>query len=131
MSAEAEPRFLDMEVVLLLHRRSLDLHGGLDGVRDPGAVESALSSAQNTCFYGGGDVHDIAAAHAFHIAESQAFLDGNKRTAVECALVFLATNDVPVPKDDGSLYRAMIAIAKRELDKAGLAALLRRQFPRA
>jgi death-on-curing protein len=80
MNADAEPRFLDLEVVLFLHRRSLELHGGLDGVRDPGAVESALASAKNTYFYGGGDNHDIAAAYAFHIAESQAFLDGNKRT---------------------------------------------------
>lgn len=130
MSEEAEPRFLDLEVVTLLHRRSLELHGGLDGVRDPGAVESALSSAQNTYFYGGGDLHDIAAAYAFHIAESQAFLDGNKRTAVACALVFLTTNGVAVPTDDGSFYHSMIAIARHELDKAGLAAVLRKQFPK-
>lgn len=44
---------------------------------------------------------------------------------------FVATNGVAVPTDDGSFYRAMIAIARRELDKAGLAALLWTQFPRA
>ena len=52
-------------------------------------------------------------------------------TAVACALVFLVTNGVEVPPDQGQLYAAMIALARRELDKPGLAALLRRQFPRA
>lgn len=131
MTPEPAPRFLALETVGKLHRRSLDLFGGLDGVRDPGAIESALASAQNAWLYGGGDVYDVAAAYAFHLAESQAYLDGNKRTAVACALVFLVTNGVEVPPDQGQLYAAMIALARRELDKPGLAALLRRQFPRA
>ena len=42
-----EPRFLALETVYWLHQRSLELHGGLDGVRDAGAIESAVSSAQN------------------------------------------------------------------------------------
>jgi death-on-curing protein len=70
------------------------------------------------------------AAYAFHIAESQAFLDGNKRTAAACALTFLGGCGIPVPRDDGRLYDAMIAISARRMDKAGLAALLRQQFPR-
>ena len=65
--------------------RRWEAHGGSDGMRDPGAVESALASAQNTWFYAGGDLFDIAATYAFHLAESQAFLDGNKRTAVVSA----------------------------------------------
>lgn len=130
MNGDQEPRFLEIATVFWLRRRSLELHGGLDGVRDQGAVESALASAKSTCFYGGGDAYDVAAAYAFHIAESQAFLDGNKRTAAACALVFLAGSGIQVPRDDGQLYSAMIAIAKRELDKAGLAEVLRRQFPK-
>jgi death on curing protein len=132
MSPSGEPRFLDSSTVFALHRRSLELHGGLDGVRDRDAVESALAAAQNTYFYGGGDEYEVAAAYAFHVAESQAFLDGNKRTAAACALTFLAGCGVPVPlRDDDLLYGAMIAIAKRELDKSGLADVLRQQFPRA
>jgi death-on-curing protein len=131
MSPEAEPRFLDLPTVLWLHRRSLDRHGGLDGVRDPGAVEAALASVKNAYFYGGGDIHDIAAAYAYHIAESQAFLDGNKRTAAACALVFLIGCGCVDRSDDPALHAAMIAVARRELDKPGFAALLREQFPRA
>ena len=80
MNHDEEPRFLQLKTVFWLHRRSLELHGGLDGVRDEGAIESALGSAKNAYFYGGGDAYDVAAAYAFHIAESQAFLDGNKRS---------------------------------------------------
>lgn len=100
--------------------------GGTAGLRDRGLVESALGAAQNTYFYGGGDLCDIAAAYAFHIAEAQAFLDGNKRTAVAAALTFLRGNGGPDLVDDGTIYEAMIAIAERRLDKAGLAEVFRR-----
>lgn len=131
MTPEPEPRFLALETVGRLHRRSLELFGGLDGVRDPGAIESAIASAQNTWTYGGGDVYAAAAAHAFHVAEAQAYLDANERTAAACAIVFIVTNGVEVPPDQGQLYAATIALARRELDSPGLAALLRRQFPHA
>jgi len=69
---------------------------------------------------------DVAAAYAFHIAESQAFSDGNKRTAAASAILFLRKNGVRVPKDDGSVYAAMIEVANKRMDKSGLAATLRR-----
>jgi death-on-curing protein len=126
MSSDEGPRFLSLETVYWLHRRSLEKHGGLDGVRDAGAVESALAAAQNAYFYGGGDEFDIAAAYAFHMAEAQGFLDGNKRTAVACELTFLGR---PTPNQN-ELYDAMIAISARRMDKAGMAAVLRAQFPK-
>lgn len=82
--------FVSLEQVHLLHQRSLLEHGGSSGVRDHGLIESALGSAQNAFYYGGGDEFDVAAAYAFHIAESQAFLDGNKRTGLGTALYFMA-----------------------------------------
>ncbi len=126
MSFGDEPQFLSLETVYWLHRESLRQHGGLDGVRDAGAIEAALGAATNAYYYGRGDEFDIAAAYAYHLAESQAFLDGNKRTAVACALTFLGE---PSP-DQVELYDAMIAIAQRRMDKAGLAAVLRKQFPK-
>ncbi|MEY4489556.1 MAG: hypothetical protein RIQ79_2064 [Verrucomicrobiota bacterium] len=123
------PEFLDRDIVMDIHRESLARHGGLDGLRDENAFLSALAAAQNTYFYGTGDVHDVAASYAFHLAESQAFLDGNKRTGIGAALTFLLLNGCDDKGEDSALYDAMIAIARRELDKAGLAALLRAQFP--
>ena len=131
MSEGDVPFFLSLKQVMVLHRRSLAEHGGVDGLRDPGAVESALASAKNTWLYAGGDTFDIAAAYAFHIAEAQAFLDGNKRTAITSAVAFLTANHCIDRGDDRVLYDAMIAISARRMDKAGLAAVLRQQFPRS
>ena len=125
----ANPVFVSLAQVMRAHRTSIELHGGIDGVRDQGAVESALASAMNTWNYGG-DAFDVAAAYAFHLAESQAFLDGNKRTAITTALAFLAINGFYAKPNQDELYDAMIAIARREMDKPGLAAVLRAQFPR-
>lgn len=125
-----QPEFLTWDILVALHRRSLERWGGLDGVRDRAGLESALGAAENVFFYGGGDLHEIAAAYAFHLAESQGFLDGNKRTAIASATVFLEGNGCSDRAEDLVLYAAMIAIAKRELDKAGLAAVLRKQFPK-
>lgn len=130
MSGDIDPAFLTLDQVMELHRESLVRHGGIDGVRDSGAVESALASAQNTWLYGRGDVYDIAAAYAYHIAECQAFLDGNKRAAVAAAIAFLALNQCVDNGDDSAIYDAMIAIAQRQMGKAGLADLLRKQFVR-
>jgi death-on-curing protein len=122
----SEPIFLTLDETLRLHNRSLAEHGGSAGTRDPGLVESALASAKNTYFYAAGDVFDVAASYAFHIAEAQAFIDGNKRTAVAAALVFLATNGVYARPSTFEVYQAMIQIAEKRMSKTDLAAIFRR-----
>ena len=113
-------------MVFGLHALSLQRFGGSEGVRDAGLIESALGAAMNTFHYGNGDLSDIAASYAYHLAQAQAFLDGNKRTAILAALVFLELNGVVKTPDNQALYNAMIAIAEKRLDKAGLAELFRR-----
>jgi len=120
------PLFLSLAQVAELHRLSLEMHGGQEGLRDPAAFEAAVYQPQNTWFYGGGDYYDVAAAYAYHLAESQSCLDGNKRTGMAAALVFLRLNGVVVSESTDELHQAMIAIAARRLDKPGLAELLRK-----
>ncbi len=98
-----EPRFLTLDEVLYLHDHSLARFGGSAGIRESGLIESALVSAENAHWYGRGGQYEIAAAYAFHLAESQAFLDGNKRTGVTAAIAFLTLNGVQFPADDGSI----------------------------
>jgi death-on-curing protein len=74
-----EPIFLTPDEVLRIHARSLAEQGS-EGVRDPGSVVSALASAKNIFFCAQGDLFEVAAGHAVHVAESQAFVDGIKRT---------------------------------------------------
>ena len=124
-----EPLFLSREKVMELHSLSLRMHGGLDGLREPGLLDSALMQPEGAFFYGRGDLAAIAAAYAFHIAQNQPFIDGNKRTGMAAALTFLEGNGVDISLYDGAeLYDAMIGIAEKRLDKAALAALFRRHL---
>ena len=122
-----EPIVLTLDEVFRIHARSLAGHGGSEGLRDSGLVESALASARNTFYYANGDVFDVAAGYAFHLAESQAFIDGNKRTAVVAALVFLGRNGVYVQSATWELYSAMIDVAEKKKNKADLAELFRKR----
>jgi death-on-curing protein len=117
---------LETETIHKLHRKSLERFGGADGVRDVGLVESAIAAAENAYCYGHADFSMIAATYAFHIAQAQAFLDGNKRTAALAALTFLDRNNVAQTPSNMEIYNALIAIAEKRLDKAGFAELFRR-----
>ena len=123
----SEPEFLDVEDVLAIHAALLEEHGGQAGIRDRGLLESAVATPQVT--FGGELLHEdlfaMAAAYAFHIAENQPFVDGNKRAAMGAALVFLDINGIEVAEATDALQEAMIALAERRLDKTGLAAILR------
>jgi death-on-curing protein len=123
----SDPVFLDVEDVLLIHEEQLGEYGGSTGVRDLGLLESAVAMPRATA--GGAFAHEdvfaMAAAYAFHVAQNQPFLDGNKRTGLLAAVVFLDLNGAAIRDPGGRLYDAMIAIAERRMDKLGLAALLR------
>jgi death-on-curing protein len=125
----SEPVFVSRTTAEAIHLRSLDEFGGQDGIRDEHALESALAQPMNVYYYGQGDLFDIAAAYAFHLAENQPFVDGNKRTAITTALLFLEGNGIrSIAVSNQQLYDAMIAIAEKRLDKAGLAAVFRRHL---
>ena len=122
-----DPVFLDIEDVLLIHEEQLPRYGGSPGIRDRGLLESAVALPRATA--GGEFAHEdlfaMAAAYAFHIAQNQPFVDGNKRTGLLTALVFLDLNGVVIADPEGRLYDAMIGIAERRLDKDGLAGVLK------
>lgn len=126
----SDPIFLSRSAVDEIHRASLEAFGGGDGIRDGNALESALAQPVNEHLYRKADVFQLAAAYAFHIAENQPYLDGNKRTGLLSALNFLALNGVNSDQPVDGYYDAMIAIADKRLDKAGLAALFREQLSR-
>jgi death-on-curing protein len=67
----------------------------------------------------------MAAAYAFHLCQNHPFVDGNKRTALACALVFLELNGISIEDPEGRLYEALMDIASGAMEKLGLADLLR------
>jgi death-on-curing protein len=121
----SEPSFLTVDQVERLHENLIDRFGGSHGLRDRLLLEGAVLHPRNVYYYAQGDLFDVAAAYAFHISEAQAFLDGNKRTAIAAALVFLEGNGVVVPSETDRLYEAMIAMVEKRMGKVQLAELLR------
>ncbi len=119
--------FLTTEDVLLLHTAQVKLYGGHQGVRDIGLLESAVAQPQTR--YGGEYLHGfpfgMAAAYLFHIVRNHPFLDGNKRTGLVAALVFLDINGVEIEAPTGSLYDLTLAVAAGEADKPEVAEFLR------
>lgn len=124
---DLDPVFLDVEDIVLMHNDQLHHFGGSAGIRDRGALESAVAVPLSTFdgSYLHADLFEMAAAYAFHIAENQPFLDGNKRTGLNAAVVFLDLNGWLVLDPTERLADAVLQLADRRLDKRGLAALLR------
>lgn len=99
------------------------MFGGQDGIRDDGVLRSGLATPEATFdgVYLHSDEFMMAAAYAFHIAEGQPFVDGNKRTALNAALVFLEINGWSVDDPRGEFYDAMIGLATGTHTKSSLA----------
>jgi death-on-curing protein len=83
-------RWVGGNVVYAIHDRQMDEHGGLDGVRNKGAIESALARQQNLDVYTEPDAAALASAYALGLVRNHGFADGNKRTAWITARLFLA-----------------------------------------
>lgn len=117
--------FPTRQVVEALHAEQLRRHGGAQGLRDENALESALHRAEKKAAYGAPDVFELAAAYAFALARNHAFVDGNKRTAIVTAMLFLALNGYRMTADNGRVYLFTMALAASEIDEAGAAAFFR------
>ena len=120
--------WVDLDVVLAIHEEQLAEHGGADGVRDMGLLQSALARPQNLVAYGSPDLADLAAAYAGGIARNHPFVDGNKRTAWVVAEVFIELNSVELVADDAGSYETMLALAEGRIDETGFAAWMRPQL---
>ncbi|MDR9483467.1 MAG: type II toxin-antitoxin system death-on-curing family toxin [Salibaculum sp.] len=118
-------RWLDPAVINAVHDRQLAEHGGAEGVRDAGSIESALSRPVNAANYGTPDAADLAAAYAYGLAKNHGFVDGNKRTAWIAARLFLADNGYRLSFDPVDAVRIMEGVAGGTVSETELAGWLR------
>ena len=109
------------EVALAAHAEQLAEHGGAQGVRDMGALESAMVRPRNLAQYEAPDAAALAAAYAFGIARNHPFVDGNKRTAAVVSETFLVLNGHALDATDAELVVAVLALAAGELSEDELA----------
>jgi death on curing protein len=114
--------------VLAGHDRLLALHGGLAGIRDHGAIESALARPQNLAAYGEPDAAILPAAYAFGLVKNHGFADGNKRTGWLAAELFLALNGYRFICDDATLVLSVEGLAAGRTTEEQFAAWIRERM---
>jgi len=118
--------WLAYETVLIYHDLQISEHGGAEGVRDDGALRSALARPENLAAYGDPDLFDLAAACARGIVQNHPFMDGNKRTAFVAAVSFLDLNGQEVSAQEAEAAVVFLRLAAGGIDEAELAEWLRR-----
>ena len=116
-----EPVWIDFEVVLAIHDEQLAEHGGQAGVRDRGLLESALARPRDQFAYGESSLPRLAASYAFGISRNHPFLDGNKRTSLVVAELFLDLNGLDLTASDEACVTTFLRVAAGELGEDDLA----------
>jgi death on curing protein len=114
-------RWIATEVALAAHAEQLAEHGGAEGVRDAGALDSAMMRPRKLALDEDPDATALAAAYAFGIARNHPFVDGNKRTAAVVSETFLVLNGHALDASDAELVVAVLALAAGELSEDELA----------
>ena len=126
MSEREEPRWLTEPILLNLHAQQIERYGGAHGILDQNVVLSALARPINRWGYDAdADLADLAAAYLVGFARAQGFADGNKRTGLACALVFLAINGAALHVPGKELYDLTMAVATNQADDASVASYFR------
>ena len=119
--------FLTLAEVVEIHADQIGRYGGAAGMRDINLLSSAV--AMPYASFSGEilhkDIFEMAAAYSFYISQNHPFLDGNKRTALASALVFLELNGISLSDPGEKLYPAMMSTASGDIGKEELAAILR------
>jgi len=123
---------LTVEIVKEIHGAALAAFGGTSDIRDEGLLHSAVAAPQATL--GGqspfADLAEVAGAYLFYLCRNHPFVDGNKRTAMTAAIVFLRLNGVEPAPDSEKWEQLVLDVAASLLDRDGttkrLKSLLRR-----
>jgi len=125
-----EIEFLTLEDVLALHDALIQRYGGSPGLRDTGLLEAALAMPQ--AGFGSQYFHDfpheMAAAYLFHLVRNHAFIDGNKRVALACAILFFKINRVSYWITEEEAVELTVETASGNMDKGAVTAFFRKHL---
>jgi len=119
----SEPIWIRPETVRAIHQRQIGEHGGDEGLRDTGLLESALHRPRHQWEYSAPkpSLGRLAAAYAFGITRNHPYIDGNKRVALVVCLTFLEINGHHLDACPVDLYRVFMELTSGDLDEDGLA----------
>jgi death-on-curing protein len=126
-----KPVWLDQRALVLLHAESLAEHGGLWGLRDEAALQSALARPRNVHAYErAADAARLAAAYGFGIVRGHPFNDGNKRAGYLAIGLFLELNVFDLEVEEADAVRTILDLAAGNLTEKALAEWIRAQIKR-
>lgn len=124
--------YLSVEQVLLLHHIGIGMFGGSGGLRDRGALESAVARPAMT--FGGEDLYPDEASKAAAVLHSlvmnHAFVDGNKRVGIAAAELFLRLNGYRLAAGDSELEDLTFTVARGEINAEAIAIWFRQRISR-
>ena len=124
-------KWLRIDIVLAIHKQQIAEHGGADGVRDIGLLDSALARPQNLASYKPEtDIASLAAAYGFAIARNHPFVDGNKRTALAATRTFLYINKYGLNATQQEKFDTFLSLAEGSLAEDELNAWIRSRLIR-
>jgi death on curing protein len=123
--------WLSITVVLAIHDAQIAEHGGSDGVRDMGVLESAIARPQHPEAYGAPDLAALAAALAYGIAQNHGFVDGNKRTSAVATETFLELNGATLTATDAEIVETWSELGAGKLSEDALADWIRARLGQA
>jgi death on curing protein len=117
--------WIEAAVIVAVHDMQVAEHGGGEGLRDAGLLESALARPQNLAAYGQPDAAQLAAAYGYGIARNHPFVDGNKRLAFIAAKLFLRLNGWDFVAGNVEHVSIMLRLAEGSLSEEDFAAWIR------
>jgi death-on-curing protein len=124
-----EPVWVERLVVDAIHLDLIRTHGGLAGIRDEDALESALARSQHRWAYGRDvRIETLAATYGYALARNHPYRDGNKRVAFVVMLVFLGLNGFDVDAQESDVVTTMLSLASGDLSERALAKWLRQHL---
>src|SRR5215471_2021693 len=130
--ARRRPRWLSRVAVDAIHADQIREHGGLAGIRDENALESALARPQQKWHSAPKtDIAGLAAAYGFGLARNHPYRDGNKRIAFLAVYAFLGLNDWDLTAAEADVVVQFLALAAGRLTEDDLAEWIRRHITKA
>jgi death-on-curing protein len=121
-------KWINRQVLLLLHDESLAEHGGSGGLRDEGLLDSALARPLNLALYDQPDIAALAASYGVGLAKNHAFVDGNKRVAFLAVGLFLSVNGHRLVATQAEATLTMLDVAAGEIEEAAFAQWIRQHI---
>jgi death on curing protein len=131
MTARRPLKWIDARALILLHAETLSVHGGLPGLRDISAFESALARPRHIHRYEPhADLAKLASAYGFGIVRSHPFTDGNKRAGFLAIGLFLAINELQFEADPVESIAVIMRVAEGKLSEEELTTWIRANVKR-